>query len=101
MAYSGHVWSNIEHKIISRPKVLFDFQCDHLFYGYTSSPAPISEIMSDVSLSRDAVSDPNGNHTDPDADVLINQISGKVPLQKLNGNQMKCIPVEFGNEVKK
>ena len=93
MAYSGHVWSNIEHKIISRPKVLFDFQCDHLFYGYTSSPP--------VSLSRDTVSDPNGNHTDPDEDVSINQISGKVPLQKLNGNQMKCIPVEFGNEVKK
>ena len=93
MAYSGHVWSNIEHKIISRPKVLFDFQCDHLFYGYTSSPP--------VSLSRDTVSDPKGNHTDSDGDVSINQISGKVPLQKLNGNKMKCIPVELRNEVKK
>ena len=44
MSYSGHVWSNIEHEIISRPKPLFNFQCVHLFSGFTFQPPSIGEI---------------------------------------------------------
>ena len=44
MSYSGHVWSNIEHAIISRPKPLFNFQCVHLFSGFTFQPPSIGEI---------------------------------------------------------
>jgi len=50
MSYSGHVWSNIEHAIISRPKPLFNFQCVHLFSGFTFQPPSIGEIDDDEKI---------------------------------------------------
>ena len=38
LTFSGYVWSNIEHAIISRPKPLFNFQCMQLYTSVTSKP---------------------------------------------------------------
>ena len=47
--FSGYVWSNIEHAIISRPKPLFNFQCIQFYNSTTARPEDIDigEISDD------------------------------------------------------